>query len=127
MPSRKRRSSDAPFASGVASVTVPDDNDELKPPPFGCDGGCSSVVPLTERHSSNLHHNQMVVASTRRCHPAQSRSLLRSQTARRSICASCLAFNKRVALSFILMSKLFRNRWGNLTNQRGAHRASLFL
>src|ERR1051326_7935711 len=47
MPSRKRRSSDAPFASGVASVTVPDDNDELKPPPFGCDGGCSSVVPLT--------------------------------------------------------------------------------
>src|ERR1043166_6052315 len=47
MPRRKRRSRFAPFASGVASVTVPDDIDELKPPPFGCDGGCSSVVPCT--------------------------------------------------------------------------------
>src|SRR5262245_8139606 len=47
MPSRNRTSSDAPLASGVPSVTVPDDMDELKPPPFGCDGGCSSVVPLT--------------------------------------------------------------------------------
>src|SRR6185295_19637929 len=35
------------FAIGVASVTVPADIDELNPPPFGCDGGCSSVVPLT--------------------------------------------------------------------------------
>src|ERR1041384_3328518 len=47
MPSRKRTSIDAPLASGVASVTVSADIDELKPPPFGCDGGCSSVVPLT--------------------------------------------------------------------------------
>src|ERR1044072_1277108 len=47
MPSRNRTSSDAPLASGVARVTVPDDIDELKPPPFGCDGGCSSVVPWT--------------------------------------------------------------------------------
>src|SRR5678816_1461265 len=47
MPSRKRTSSEAPFASGVASVTVPDDSEELNPPPFGCDGGCSSVVPWT--------------------------------------------------------------------------------
>src|SRR5262245_11189116 len=47
MPSRKRTSMLAPFASGVASVIVPADIDELKPPPFGCDGGCSSVVPLT--------------------------------------------------------------------------------
>src|SRR5690348_1051849 len=47
MPSRKRTSIDAPLAIGVASVTVPADIDELKPPPFGCDGGCSSVVPLT--------------------------------------------------------------------------------
>src|ERR1043166_1849147 len=47
MPSRKRTSIDAPLAIGVASVTVPDDIDELKPPPFGCDGGCSSVVPWT--------------------------------------------------------------------------------
>src|SRR5689334_16320847 len=47
MPSRNRTSIDAPFAIGVARVTVPADIDELKPPPFGCDGGCSSVVPLT--------------------------------------------------------------------------------
>src|SRR5215212_906474 len=47
MPSRKRTSSVAPFASGVASVTVPADSEELNPPPFGCDGGCSSVVPWT--------------------------------------------------------------------------------
>src|SRR5215510_13470952 len=48
MPSRNLTSSDAPLASGVPSVTVPDDSDELKPPPFGCDGGRSSVVPATE-------------------------------------------------------------------------------
>src|SRR5689334_41388 len=47
MPSRKRTSILAPLATGVASVTVPADIEELKPPPFGCDGGCSSVVPLT--------------------------------------------------------------------------------
>src|SRR6476659_2976423 len=47
MPRRKRTSSVAPFARGVANVTVPEDIDELKPPPFGCDGGCSSVVPWT--------------------------------------------------------------------------------
>src|ERR1044071_6716314 len=48
MPSRKRMSIEAPFANGVPSVTVPDDIDELKPPPFGCEGGCSRVVPFTE-------------------------------------------------------------------------------
>ena len=42
---RKRTSTEAPFAIGVASVYTPADIDELKPPPFGCDGGCSSVVP----------------------------------------------------------------------------------
>src|SRR4029079_18885555 len=47
MPSRNRTSTEAPLAMGVASVTVPADIDELKPPPFGCDGGCSRVVPLT--------------------------------------------------------------------------------
>src|SRR6185369_5903164 len=47
MPSRNLTSILAPFAIGVASVTVPADIDELKPPPFGCDGGCSSAVPLT--------------------------------------------------------------------------------
>src|SRR6185503_17559812 len=47
MPSRKRTSTDAPLAIGVASVTTPADIDELNPPPFGCDGGCSSVVPCT--------------------------------------------------------------------------------
>src|SRR5678816_2941131 len=47
MPSRNRTSILAPFAIGVASVTVPADIDELNPPPFGCAGGCSSVVPFT--------------------------------------------------------------------------------
>src|SRR5688572_5677530 len=47
MPSRNRTSMLAPFASGVASVTVLALIDELNPPPFGCDGGCSSVVPWT--------------------------------------------------------------------------------
>src|SRR6476659_5443604 len=47
MPSRNRTSSDAPLAIGVARVTVWAPIDELKPPPFGCDGGCSSCVPCT--------------------------------------------------------------------------------
>src|SRR3712207_5383185 len=47
MPSRNRTSRLTPLASGVASVTVPAESEELKPPPFGCDGGCSSVVPWT--------------------------------------------------------------------------------
>src|SRR6185369_648003 len=47
MPSRNLTSIEAPLAIGVASVTVPADIDELKPPPLGCDGGCSRVVPLT--------------------------------------------------------------------------------
>ena len=38
---------EAPFASGVPSVTVPDDQVELNAPPLGCDGGCSNVVPCT--------------------------------------------------------------------------------
>src|SRR5689334_10821581 len=47
MPSRNLTSTLAPFASGVARVIVPADIDELNPPPFGCDGGCSNVVPFT--------------------------------------------------------------------------------
>src|SRR6185437_845392 len=47
MPSRNRTSTLAPFANGVARVIVPADIDELNPPPFGCDGGSSSVVPFT--------------------------------------------------------------------------------
>ena len=38
---------EAPFASGVPSVIVPDDHVELNAPPLGCDGGCSNVVPCT--------------------------------------------------------------------------------
>src|SRR6266545_433336 len=47
MPSRNRTSRLPPLASGVASVIVPEESDELKPPPFGCEGGCSRVVPCT--------------------------------------------------------------------------------
>jgi len=38
---------EAPFASGVPSVIVPEEKVELNAPPLGCDGGCSSVVPCT--------------------------------------------------------------------------------
>src|SRR5678815_4732088 len=48
MPNKNRTSRLAPFANGVASVTVLADIDELNPPPFGCDGGCSSAVPCTD-------------------------------------------------------------------------------
>ena len=37
----------APFASGVANVTVFAPILPLKPLPLGCEGGCSSVVPCT--------------------------------------------------------------------------------
>src|SRR6185436_15780011 len=37
----------APLASGVPSVIVPALMELLNPPPLGCDGGCSSVVPCT--------------------------------------------------------------------------------
>ena len=40
---------DASFAEGKRALTSPGGTrveiDELNPPPFGCDGGCSSVVP----------------------------------------------------------------------------------
>src|ERR1044072_8357171 len=38
---------EAPFASGVPKVIVPDDQVELNAPPFACDGGSSNVVPCT--------------------------------------------------------------------------------
>src|SRR5258705_3557602 len=47
MPMRKRTSILAPLARGVASVIVPALMLLLKPPPLGCDGGCSRVVPWT--------------------------------------------------------------------------------
>src|SRR5690242_20839094 len=64
MPRRKRTSSVAPLASGVARVTVPDDIDELKPPPFGCDGGCSSVVPWTVTLLAPLPHGGRSTVTT---------------------------------------------------------------
>src|SRR3989344_2843355 len=47
MPRRNRTSMEAPAAKGVPKVTAPADRGELKPPPLGCEGGCSSVVPST--------------------------------------------------------------------------------
>src|SRR5918992_5095504 len=47
MPNRYCTLMLAPAAKGVARVTVPAESDELKPPPFGCEGGCSNVVPCT--------------------------------------------------------------------------------
>ena len=36
-----------PGGIGVPKVTVPTEKVPLNAPPFGCDGGCSSVVPRT--------------------------------------------------------------------------------
>ena len=47
----KRRLAEAPLAKGVPKVIVPAARVELTPPPEGCKGGVSSVVPLT----STLH------------------------------------------------------------------------
>src|SRR5262245_25694534 len=47
MPSRNCRLILPPLPSGVPRVTVPALRLPLKPLPFGCDGGCSSVVPWT--------------------------------------------------------------------------------
>src|SRR6185295_8878665 len=47
MPNTNCTLADAPFASGVPKVIVPSPKVELTPPPFGCAGGVSSVVPLT--------------------------------------------------------------------------------
>ncbi len=38
---------DSPLATGVEVVTVPAARLEFRPPPFGCAGGVSSVVPWT--------------------------------------------------------------------------------
>src|SRR6185295_629004 len=46
-PHRNRTITLLPGGIGVPSVTVPTEKVPLKAPPFGCDGGCSSVVPST--------------------------------------------------------------------------------
>src|SRR5437870_2576682 len=38
-----------PGFNGVARLTVPADSVEFSPPPRLCNGGCSSMVPLTDR------------------------------------------------------------------------------
>ena len=47
MPIRNSTLILAPFANGVPRVIVPALKVLLKPPPFGCDGGCSRVSPCT--------------------------------------------------------------------------------
>src|SRR3712207_1952784 len=47
MPSRNWKSKVAPGRIGESSVTVSAERLVLKPPPLGCVGGVSSVVPLT--------------------------------------------------------------------------------
>src|SRR6185369_10329817 len=47
MPIRNSTLILAPLANGVPRVTVPALKVLLKPPPFGCGGGCSRVVPWT--------------------------------------------------------------------------------
>src|SRR5918996_5825825 len=47
MPKRNCTLMLAPGARGVARVTFVAESEELRRPPFGCEGGCSSVVPCT--------------------------------------------------------------------------------
>src|SRR5262249_58791809 len=47
MPSRKRTLMDPPGGSGAPGVTASTESVALKPPPFGCAGGVSRVVPFT--------------------------------------------------------------------------------
>jgi hypothetical protein len=63
MPSRKLTGSDALLASGVASVIVPAVSVELRPPPLGCAGDCSSVSPLTVMEHGGVPAAAQVVAS----------------------------------------------------------------
>ena len=44
-PHRNRTITVLPGGIGVPKVTVPTEKLPLKAPPFGCEGGCSSVVP----------------------------------------------------------------------------------
>src|SRR5688500_12129084 len=64
MPSRKRRSSEAPLASGVASVTVPALKVLSQPPPSACVGGCSNVVPCTVTFDVPLPHGARSTVTT---------------------------------------------------------------
>src|SRR6476661_7004043 len=106
MPRRKRTSSVAPLASGVASVTVPDDIDELKPPPFGCDGGCSSVVPWTvtllvplpQGGRSTVTTTAVEVRGRRSAMPLGAGNVVRSITRQR----------KRVTLPPVLLTTVLR-------------------
>src|SRR6185295_16124415 len=106
MPTRSRTSIDAPLASGVASVTVPADRDELKPPPFGCDGGCSSVVPLTvtllvplpQGGRSTVTTTDVEVLGRKSAMPLGAGNVVRSTTRNR----------KRVAFPPVLLTTVLR-------------------
>src|SRR5215213_2989185 len=111
MPSRKRTSMVAPFASGVASVTVPADIDELNPPPFGCCGVgagalCSSVVPCTvtllvplpQGGRSTVTTTAVEVRSRKSAIPLGAGKVVRSITRKR----------KRVTLAPVLLVMVLR-------------------
>src|SRR4029079_15503830 len=106
MPTRNRTSTDAPFAIGVASVTVPADIDEVKPPPFGCDGGCSRVVPCTVTLLMPLPHGGRSTVTTtavevrgrRSAMPLGAGNVVRSITRQR----------KRVTLPPVLLTTVLR-------------------
>src|SRR5215216_6370851 len=106
MPSRKRTSMLAPLASGVASVTVCADSDELNPPPFGCDGGCSSAVPWTVTLLVPLPHGGRSTVTTtavevlgrKSAMPLGAGNVVRSTTRKR----------KRVTLPPVLLTMVLR-------------------
>src|SRR5499426_596107 len=112
MPSRNRTSRLAPFANGVPKVTVPADIDELNPPPFGCDGGCSSVVPETLTLLVPLPHGGRSTVTTtvvevrgrKSAMPLGAGNVVRSSTRKR----------KRVTLPPVLLTTV--RRMSNVPN-----------
>src|SRR5262245_2736653 len=102
MPSRKRTSTVAPFANGVPNVTVPADIEELNPPPFGCDGGCSSVVafpvtllvPLPHGGRSTVTTTAVEVRGRKSAMPLGAGNVVKSTTRKR----------KRVTLPPVLLT-----------------------
>src|SRR5215471_19017757 len=106
MPSRNRTSSDAPLASGVPSVTVPDDIDELKPPPFGCDGGCSRVVPFTVMLLVPLPHGGRSTVTTTEVEVRGRKSAMPLGAG--NVVRSTMRKRKRVTLPPVLLTIVLR-------------------
>src|ERR687891_1066545 len=91
MPKRNCTLMLAPGARGVARVTFVAESEELKPPPLGCEGGCSSVVPcvvtfeVPEPHGarSTVTTTAVEVRGRRSAMPEGAGNVVRSMTRQR--------------------------------------------